>query len=512
MLKKLLIFIGVVALVYVFLNPYYLFPDGQGYFAYLPSLHFDNDLLFFNDFTNMRMPLPLAQTKSGYIVNYWPFGTAFFWTPFYLIGKAFAPGGASQSQYSSWYWFWVNFGTIVYGIFAYCLLVLSLKHLKKGGGYLIATLAFLGTPMFFYTFTISSTSHAVSAFVVALFVWYWIISISNFKKDSRYILLGLFLGLAAMVRQQESLFGLILITELFLRAPKELGLKERIRYLFLFAFFFLIAFSPQLLVWKIINGSFFHTAEKFNLSLKYFDLKDVLFSPYHGILFWTPVYFVALLGILLKAIKDPRIYLGVLLALSAQLLLNSCCLTYWEGYSFGLRQMTSSLAVVALGLYWFKDYLGKKREQLSWFIITVPCLWTTGLLINYYLGLDLLGFVSIKQLLSAQTRTVAGAIDFFKHIVSNQKVDLSSFILFFLAGGLCVFLANNIRRFLEGKKQIAIAILICCAIFSYNIKLISAYFNKPDTRNIAYKFITPEELDDYLVAQVNEIKAKYGIR
>ena len=140
-----------VILAYLFLNPYYLFPDGQGYFSYLPSLFYDNDIHFYNEFVNMKIPIPLALTQTGYISNNWTFGTA----------------SPEIGHYSSWFWLWVNFGTIFYGVMAFFFFLLILKHkdLKLSSGhYLITALAFVGTPMFFYTFSISSTSHAISAF------------------------------------------------------------------------------------------------------------------------------------------------------------------------------------------------------------------------------------------------------------------------------------------------------------------------------------------------------------
>jgi len=56
-------------------------------------------------------------------------------------------------------------------------------------------------------------------------------------------------------------------------------------------------FSPQGLMWLLSYGSFFFMPNKFNFGLSNFDIIDVLFSSYHGILFWTPVMIPALIGL-----------------------------------------------------------------------------------------------------------------------------------------------------------------------------------------------------------------------
>ena len=81
MKNKILISLALAVIAFLFVNPYYLFPDGQGYFSYLSSLFYDGDIDLYNDFVNMRIPIPLALTQTGYISNNWSAGTAIFWTP-----------------------------------------------------------------------------------------------------------------------------------------------------------------------------------------------------------------------------------------------------------------------------------------------------------------------------------------------------------------------------------------------------------------------------------------------
>ena len=197
--------------------------------VYLPSLFFDGDIQLYNDFVNMRLPLPIALTATGYASNYWSIGTAFFWSPFYLAAKLFA--ASPVNQYGPWFWFWTNFGTIFYGIVTFFLLysILKLRGENKSA-WPLALLAFAGTPMVYYTFVIGCTAHCISAFAVTLFIWYWLYSFDQYKKTVRYLILGILLGLAAMARTQEVLFAFTVMVELILRFRKELDIKAIGKY------------------------------------------------------------------------------------------------------------------------------------------------------------------------------------------------------------------------------------------------------------------------------------------
>lgn len=529
-LFTILKYAGIIAIAYFFTNPYYLFPDGQGYFSYLSSLFHDGDIQLFNDFIQMRIQAPLALTSTGYISNNWPAGTAIFWAPFYLTAKFFAEEGLGN--FNRWYWLFTSFGTIFYGMLGFSLLhkILKAEGEKTGMALLLVCLAFFGTPAFYYTFIITSTAHGITAFAATLFIWYWLYSMNEPEKPWRYILLGTLLGLVTMVRPQEALFGLVIPAEFIVRLVKrETGFAKVVKPAGLSILGFIIGLSPQLILWHLINGSIFAVPAKFNVSLKYFDIKNLLFSPYHGILLWTPVYFTAFAGLIFGIFRKPKIYIGLVLVFIAQVVTNACCIAFWEGYSFGLRQMTSLLPVAVLGIMEFirtaysKDIPCPIRKEdcksgnpvvrvLAWAAVVVPALWTMGLVAGTYYGLDLLGYVSFRDLLHIQKTVLLGLAELPGKLLMIERPGFGEFTTMLIAGALFYWIALRIKALMERRKLKAAAIVFFAMLIAFNIIIVRAHLNKPAYVIPQDQVVTQQDMDNFFIKQVEEIKLKYGIR
>jgi hypothetical protein len=519
--KKTYIVVAVAAVAYLFINPYYLFPDGQGYFSYLSSLFYDGDLDFYNDFVNMKIPVPLALTHTNYIANNWSFGTAFFWTPFYLTAKLLSE--TTVNPYGASFWFWVNAGTVFYGFITFFLLLMILRSLKyTGNTWLIAAAAFIGTPMFFYTFTISSTAHGITAFIASVFIWAWLYSMpnENIKNESnknlygRYVILGFLLGMAFMVRPQEALFGIVVLVELcFCLKNEALRVLKRLAC---FSIAFIAGASPQLIIWKIIYGSFYYAPSKFNVSLKYFSFSNTLFSSYHGILLWTPLFFVSFIGLLLGLSRYPKIFIGLFLAFLGQLFVNSCCVAYWEGYSFGLRQMVSSLPIAAIGLAEFWNYFTLRTKPVKAFgyvLITFPSLWAFGLLLNYYAGLDLLGYLPAKEIIHKQASIIYNLPELLKKFSGLARPQIGVFLGMLIFGFLFYLFFDKLRSIFERSKYSFIIVCLLIILSGYDIMIIKAHFNKPERVSVSKDvFVSPQELDGFFIKQVEEIKERYNLK
>lgn len=515
-MKKVILFLIFSSLAYIFLSPYYLFPDGQGYFSYLPSLFYDGDIDFYNEFINMRIPVPPALTQAGYISNIWSVGTSLLWSPFYILAKVFAPAGVSP--YSGWFWQWTNLGTIFYGIITYLLLVMICKelNLKSKHIWVVPALAFIGTPMFFYTFSIMSTAHGVSAFACALFIWYWFFSLNQYKKKGRYFLLGLLSGFSAMIRPQEAIFSIVVLSELVFRVIKREGdLKSVIKYLGLFCLGGIIGVSPQIILWKFVYGSFFAAPAGFNLSWKYFDIHSVLFSSYHGILMWTPVYLLAFAGLVYGIFRRPEVFTGLTLALAAQVVVNACCVAYWEGFSFGLRQMTSSLPLAAIGLYELLISVNKRPKPVKiflWALVVISSLWTFGLVAAYYAGFDLLGYVSVSDILKTQMELPHNVLFSVKKIFLDNHTDNLVFLWMLITALIFYSAFAKIKNLVGRKNIVAVSVLVITALTGFDILIIKAHFNRPIYTETRKSVITDAQLGNFFIGQVNEIKNKYSLR
>src|SRR5262249_6294906 len=69
--------------------------DGIYYFVYLPSLVFDGDLDFENDYRAFGLDVNRAwqlarSLGTGLPANHWPVGTAMLWAPMYLLAHGLA--------------------------------------------------------------------------------------------------------------------------------------------------------------------------------------------------------------------------------------------------------------------------------------------------------------------------------------------------------------------------------------------------------------------------------------
>ena len=164
-------------------------------------------------------------------------------------------------------------------------------------------------------------SHAATAFASGLFTWYWIRTADFGSAEStkparankqkipstdgailRWTTLGVLAGLASCVRTQEVLLVIAPVwewTRRFKREPEARLLLCKSGAMMLGGF--LIGFSPQAIIWKLLYGSFLAAPSSFNLAWSNFALGPTLFSSYHGMLTWTPLYVLALTGLVWQA-------------------------------------------------------------------------------------------------------------------------------------------------------------------------------------------------------------------
>ena len=85
------------------------------------------------------------------------------------------------------------------------------------------------------------------------------------------------------------------------------------------------------------------------LSLARPSVLDSLFASRHGVLFWTPLLTLALVGLVLRAARGHRDALGALSALSLLALVNASLRPWWSG-GFGNARFLPALPLFALGL------------------------------------------------------------------------------------------------------------------------------------------------------------------
>jgi hypothetical protein len=404
--------------------------DGVGYYAYARApliehnLDFTRDYQFANQsFREDRLdasgqPLELFRTRTGHLNNHFTVGPAILWAPFLvvahvgvLIARAMGSDVAADG-FSAPYRYAMAIGTCVYGFLALLLSYrLARKYTSALWGFLACVAIWWASSLPVYMYFNPSWSHAHSAFTVALFLWYW-----DATRGSRTILqwaiLGLITGLMLNVYYANLMVVIVLVVEglgLYVAILKSRHWKEALdltkRYL-LFGFVVCVALLPTFLSRWIVYGGPFETGY---LALRSFlwsspVLVQVLFSANHGLLAWTPLLAISLLGIGLLARKRPEI--GVpLVAASVAFYLFFSLYPDWAGISsYGNRFFVSLTAIFIVGLAVALERFARlfRRERVaamvSAAILGVFVVWNLGLI--YQWGTHLIparGAISFRQ-------------------------------------------------------------------------------------------------------------------
>src|SRR5262249_4052313 len=111
-----------------------------------------------------------------------------------------------------------------------------------------------------------------------------------------------------------------------------------------------IVFIPQLVTYRVVTGRFQPSkvvADKFTMTSPNF--LNVLFSPEHGMIPWTPVIAVALLGMFIFWRYDKLFTSALLISLLLQVYLAGSFLTWQSASSFGQRRFINSTVIFVLG-------------------------------------------------------------------------------------------------------------------------------------------------------------------
>jgi hypothetical protein len=245
----------------------FLVMDGIGYFAYLPSLLFDGDLHFANDYAALglrpeRSAYVFEPGQTGYVQNVFPVGTAMLWLPFYLGGHLLALGlEAAQYPFSAdgrghCYQLAVLIGTQVYVLLG---LLLTYRLLCRRFDRKVAALAVYGisraTFLLWYTVVHGHFAHGPSLFAAAL-----LLTLCHDLRPTpwRFLTLGLCFGLLAAVRPDASVLAPFPLLALVRETLQTGGPGRARRFLggaALFAAGCAIAFGPQLAVWYVLQGA-----------------------------------------------------------------------------------------------------------------------------------------------------------------------------------------------------------------------------------------------------------------
>ena len=336
--------------------------DVKSYYAYLPAAIIYHDLSL--DFMKKDMgkfgqwiwPSTTPTGKKAILTTY---GLSVLYLPFFLIAHTYASASPKYlaDGYSFPYHVALQFSVYVYFIIAlFVLRKILLRYFDEKVTAITLLAVGTGTNLFYYITYNAAMSHGFNFFLIVLFIYYlekWTdkISIKN------TLALGLLGGLIALIRPTN--IAILLLIPLW-RVGSWSDFKEKIGILFnnwywvvLMAFVFLLVWIPQFVYWKYVSGQFFYFSYGERGDRFFFtnpQIWKVLFSYEKGWFVYTPMMFLAVIGIFALYKKKIKLALPVLVYVMVMVYILSSWWCWWYGGSFGQRSMVDFYGVMALPL------------------------------------------------------------------------------------------------------------------------------------------------------------------
>ena len=372
--------------------------DEIQYFAYLRSLWFDRDLSFENEYRyfydrgigkseGFRETFLERQTDTGRRLNFGTLGCAVLWSPFYLAGDLAARmSGAPRDGFSRPYVAGVAYGSALYGFLALVLAVLCAGRLGLNG-FGGALAVWLGTPLLFYMYVAPPFSHACSAFAVALFTYVWL-RVRDDWSPAGLAALGAAGALMAMTREQDVFFIAGPALDFVLQAARRPLTALPWGGLLAAAAGFLLAYSPQLAAYHVVNGHFGPHASVAN-KMKWYapHALQVLLSPEHGFFVWTPLAILALVGLMMlpRAAsvlgRSGHLWICLVLMFVLQVYISGSVDSWTVAGGFGQRRFVALTTVLVIGVAALARPAAGRRLVVAAVVLTVY--WNVALTVEF---------------------------------------------------------------------------------------------------------------------------------
>jgi len=391
--------------------------DGVGYYAYLRSALIDHDLNFENDyfagnklfvmnrFDAQGHLLPDMYTKTGHVQNHFSVGPAILWAPVLVpvhlavllldrFGAHIAADGFSRP-----YLLAMGLTTAFYGFLSLFLgFQIARKYFEQQWAFLATVGIWLASSLPVYMYFNPSWSHAFSAFSVSLFLWYW--ERTKLQRTvAQWAILGVCAGLMGNVYYPNAILLIFPVLELYYQvrvtrrdpAQSPSSAQKLLLCSAVFVAAFLLSLLPTFITRLIIYGSLLETGYppiwKWNWTSPVF--LRVLFSADHGLLSWTPILSLAIIGFFFLVKKNSLLGTGAILTFLAYYFFIS---SYpdWDGMSsFGNRFFISLTPLFILGLTAllsaFSQWVGKPLRAVAFSGLTIALLslWNFGFIFQW---------------------------------------------------------------------------------------------------------------------------------
>ena len=368
---------------------------GDGHLMYLMarSTALDGDWIFDNDLARFGDPFVQPKTKTGRRSIVHPIGPALVWTPLIWVAEGGAAianvfgAGIALHGYTMWHQRFVFLSSVLFACGAVLLGRKLSNYLGLGRwsvGY-ASTAVLLGTSLTYYATYQPSYSHAMDAFAAGAFITYWALTIGR-RDARRFVVLGVLLGTAMLIRAQAAGLGVVLLLEwstALYGAIVRRALRELPRWLIgggAVIVIALIIFSPQLLEWQRVYGDW-HALPQGAKFTRWGSpmVMEVLFSSRNGWLSTTPLCTAALLGLVLLLRKPNArlIAVGLLAIVVVQVYFGSVIFDWWGGSALGQRRLCNVTVPMVVGLASLLTALGsagsrwRRIPRIVWHVVAV---------------------------------------------------------------------------------------------------------------------------------------------
>jgi hypothetical protein len=342
--------------------------DGVDHFVYLRSLWIDHDLELANDYAlisprghSVDPPTPLGRTG-----NLHPIGPAIAWAPLYLLADLLcrllgrAPDGNNDLYRNA-----VAIAGLLSGWVGLVALYRSAVALAGRGAALLATLGIgLGTFLLWYLVFAPTMAHAPAFAAAAICLLLWLKDPQGPRDSS---LLGASIGVASLMRWSSGLLLILPASSLAMRLLRRETPKVVLRDGAFLLFAALLAFSPQMIVWKALYGSFLTVPQGSAFLARSPAFGGVLFSPWHGLFSWSPLLYLGAAGLVPLVRRDPAKGTAILAFLLLLVRVNASVADWWGGAAFGARRFDAALPFLGLALAFAFSALGRfsRRHPLA---------------------------------------------------------------------------------------------------------------------------------------------------
>lgn len=392
------------------LNAPKVYSDGFGYYLYLPATFIYQDYTF-SFIEGWEHPFELVRAAGG-LVDKYAIGTSILESPFFLsahficVIKDFLTGSQSATGYSNLYQYFVLFGGVFYWIigtfFLYKLLTEYGKFSKKISVCTCLLITY-GTNVFHYASYDACFSHVYSYTLFILFLYYlfWYEDPVRHTRNTLFhtCIFGFLAGMIFLVRNTNILF---VLTYCLYSVRNFQSLKNRFleiitpKRAFPIIVTGFITLTPQLLYWHTATGHWF--IKSYGDEPFYFlspEILNFLFSIRKGLFFWSPVLFVALIGMfcsrkkgVLSNMPFDNITVGLNAFLVVIIYVSSAWWSWWYGGSFGCRVSVDFMCVfaiyIAYALTWICHNSNKVLECFLYTYLSLCVIWNVSLMLGYW--------------------------------------------------------------------------------------------------------------------------------